>query len=1006
MEYVLNVKKQLNDEFTQLELNGDEVINVVFNIADIREPDKVKSNYTEKFKLPGTRTNRRFFTSLEYGGFTPTSFTPNLKVIAQVLKDNEIMIQGYLQVTEILRDDNNNVQDYEVVIYGEIASVFNDIKGLSINNIDLSEYNHTFNAINIIDSWKNNIIKYGKKIKSFMGDGYVYPMEYRGKKMTNGKEIWEIGDFRPAVYVKTIWDKIFARAGKTYTSNFITGNKFPNLIIPFSNGDNLYLPDEEIVKREFRANRLVDSGYLVTNNSYTAAKTTYVPIVFNNEISDPANVWNGSSRFTPYTTFKGTLAANVNVQMDLRVPNLNTIYVVAADLEKKYEFPIYVRLMNVTTNTLVNEQKFILPIKGGNYFSPISKDIEAGKQNFFYEFNGVFFPGNTYELQIAQEMKAGAFSSKVVNLNGQSISANFSSKVCTNSNVYFTLTNKFVSSQGDQVVMNNVLPDMQMDDFLASINRMFNLYWKPNPNKEGDFIIEPRDDMYKQANSELLDWTYKADRNEIISIQPLEEVNFKQYNFTYTEDTDLYNEKYQADYGTIYGSRTINIINDFKTDINNVEVKFSPTPMSVFNNNKPVPFYVTLEEGVYQPMAPKIRIQYYSWLKYDTYADNPNETWEIWVDGIGYQAGSSEFYPYAGHFDNPFKPTWDINFGVTQKYYYNPITFTTNNLVNNYWLSTLNDITQPENHLLTATGHFTPYDIINFNILNIIQFDYVYYRINKFTYNPLTEIAEFELYKLSDLTFPLSTDASPLTFTAPTPPVPPPGPTPPTPKPPIYPPIPPRPIWNPTGGVTPWKDNTTIRNYGIIDDEWNNLNTVNKGTSVWGSSSVYGGIGKTTSVYERDINNNTFPIGKNVDVIGAYNTVDKNSDTISIRGDYNQIGSARNINVMGSKNYVAAGVSNVNVYGDNNYVTKSNTTYTDGMVTTEGGFYTEPTVVRGGINTVGDPFSKGAPLIRSGINAVSNIGGNKSISLIRGGIDTALYNAKIVPSTFTTINNY
>lgn len=68
---------------------------------------------------------------------------------------------------------------------------------------------------------------------------------------TSGKRIYEIAALRPAVYIKTMVDAIFAFANFTYTSTFFDGSVFERLIMPLTK--KLNLPDAQVEARRFKA---------------------------------------------------------------------------------------------------------------------------------------------------------------------------------------------------------------------------------------------------------------------------------------------------------------------------------------------------------------------------------------------------------------------------------------------------------------------------------------------------------------------------------------------------------------------------------------------------------------------------------------------------------------------------------------------------------------------------------------------------------------------------------
>jgi len=999
MDYTLLVKYQNEDKWVRLDLDNTESINIVYNIKDIREPETTKSNYTKTFKIPGTSVNRAFFESIDQSGFYPKSFTPNLKVLAQLFSNEDILIEGYLQVNEILREDDIEKQDFEITIYGEIASLFSRLNGLSFKDIDMSEYNHKLTSKNIKDSWDNVIVKYNNSIQSYLGDGYVYPMEYRGQNIVLNEERWSEQDFRPAVYVKTLWDKIFRKGNVTYTSEFLSSERFKRLILPLAK-DNIYLSDEQVKAKEFRVKRL---DYKTTEcpqlNGGVAGWSSWESFKFNAEVNDPANVFRDEKNFIPFGTFNGTLASNFLIRARYNV-NTAGSWRIAPDTSNSGSFSIKVRVVETNpSNASVNnvyEKVFEYKHFTGFVVGAVSYDTDQG---ILIELPSVFKEGFVYHISYQALLRPGNFATKFINSIGQPLNGTITFEQAINSDFYFTLNNKFINID-DTINMNTILPDMDLDKFVTSINKMFNLFWQPNPNKQNDFIIEPKNVLYDSTSNKILDWTYKADRGDVISIKPLDEINYKQYVFTYTEDKDKYNVEYNNKYNEIFGSRTIDILNDFKTDINEVKVDFSPTPLMIWNDFKAIPSFIEDDgAGLIKPIDVNIRILYWGGMVFKPTPPNGQlKSWYLMSKGTKYYQSSS-VYPYAGHLDNPYNPTFDLNWGLCKEYYHYPSTnnsyFTTNNLVNLYWLQTINDIIKPDNHLLTLKVHLTPYDIYTFNIFDTIQMDNVYYRINKIDYNVITEIAEVELYKtIGSYNSNYKIPVIPSTISS--------------------------------GGNNPQTENGTgVGNgsFGLVtnntwslptpqpitsdisnpytynsfyDAEWANFDTLSKNLTVGNVEGINQNIiisNINDNNLKNDFRNNYYPINKGVTIKGSSNIVGLDGYNVDILGDSNYIANdTNNIKVLGNNNFVASNLSNVEVIGDNNYATVSNATYNNGVITKNGVSYTEGKLIRGGADIVADPFSNSAQLIRGGVDAVVNFAGSKVISFITGGGNNTLNN--------------
>ena len=109
----------------------------------------------------------------------------------------------------------------------------------------------------------------------------------------------------------------------------------------------------------------------------------------------------------------------------------------------------------------------------------------------------------------------------------------------------------------------------------------------------------------------------------------------------------------------------------------------------------------------------------------------------------------SPYYPLTIHMNGPYGGSYDINFGVCD-YYYMPITPTKNNLYNNNWVRTMNQLDNQK--MLIAYFHLNQTDISQLDMACKVRIDNSYWNINRiidyeFNKNQLTKV---ELISIED----------------------------------------------------------------------------------------------------------------------------------------------------------------------------------------------------------------------------------------------------------------
>lgn len=126
-------------------------------------------------------------------------------------------------------------------------------------------------------------------------------------------------------------------------------------------------------------------------------------------------------------------------------------------------------------------------------------------------------------------------------------------------------------------------------------------------------------------------------------------------------------------------------------------------------------------------------------------------------EGVKYRA-----YPYLGHYNNPFEPTYDINFGQVTGYYYDELSTTNNNLFETYYSNFMREISDKDSRLIKANFYLTPLDIADFRFNDNVFINNQYYRVNKISeYNPAIEqTTEVELIKVKFISVPKTQSAT------------------------------------------------------------------------------------------------------------------------------------------------------------------------------------------------------------------------------------------------------
>jgi hypothetical protein len=295
---------------------------------------------------------------------------------------------------------------------------------------------------------------------------------------------------------------------------------------------------------------------------------------------------------------------------------------------------------------------------------------------------------------------------------------------------------------GEDLLINNAIPKgVFQRDFFLSICKMFNLYVYDDQYDTNKIKIKPYIDFY---DGSFVDWSNKIDRSKPISIKPMSEINARYYQFKYKQDNDYYNENYRKKYNEGYGDLIYDTEFDFVKDTDASEVIFAATVLFQAEDKDkvyPAIYKKSDNNSKTDPMDSVIRI---------LQAKKITGRTSYKIQNGGTDLATLTVYGYAGHLDDPFSPTNDINFGAPKEVYFETTTYPTTNLFNAYYSDYMSEITDKDSKLLTCNILLNAADVLNLNFGKLVMIDNQLFRINKIEgYNSIDyNTSKIELLKV------------------------------------------------------------------------------------------------------------------------------------------------------------------------------------------------------------------------------------------------------------------
>jgi hypothetical protein len=671
------------------------------SIVDIREPDKRQSDYSKSLVIPGTANNHAIFSAifkLDRSTINDTElnfnpdFNPNLKADAILYRKGIPQLIGYIQLVSIKNVDH--AVEYECVIIGKFANLFQDLGELNLSQLDLSEFDHVWNKTNMENSWDTSIIKNGTTYVNFNasgqpdGSGYVYPLIDRGNSNGNTENDYNFGTMYPAVYVKQIVDSIFSQAGYRYESNFFNSQKFKNLIIPYCGGE-FRMTEGEVEDRTF----------LMTNSTGLS--------------------FTSSDQYTS-SVYKIAFNTNGNDTNPTGVSTTNHEWTCPSGLQGNYRFALDGNINITGTGTGYCKFTFAIRRNRGGVVTSIVSDYRTAAVG---NSGTIKLESGLVDIQSGDKVYAVAYYESYSGADARLFTLNFGTGFDFYSNPQANY------QEGQTIGIVSALPEkIKQTEFIQFLIKMFNLYVEVDKIDHKKLIIEPRDEFYLDEYEDLTDY---LDVSQELEIKPMGLLDFRVFEMSYKSDTDEFNQRYENVYREPFSKIKFTINNDFVRDTKTIEIGFSATPSAdAKTNDRIIPKIRPLDPSTGTDNLPvyNIRILQYGGLV------NTSQGWNLYYE----QTLKENYlvYPYAGMLDKIVAPTFSLECTLAKAYFYGSRPdITTANLYNSYWLKTITEITDKDSKLVSGYFHLSPNQLANLSFRKYYQIDKQFYRLHQVEYD-------------------------------------------------------------------------------------------------------------------------------------------------------------------------------------------------------------------------------------------------------------------------------
>ncbi len=690
-----------NNEKYDLDVFQDEAF--LLDISSIESGDigKVFGISSQTFSLPSTNINDAYFGNLYDVGATPaTSFIKTQP--CQVLDDGQEIFSGNIYLDSVITDGNGDTL-YNVVVVNEVIDFKYQIEDLAFGDLDWSEYNHDLTYNNITASWDENL---------FSGE-VVYPLvEYGVEQNDENAVLLQNGgspntftnrfhplipaDFKPAVRLRTIVDKIFDSTNYTYTSSFLDNAYFDSVYLlstqDASRGSGAFVSP---VSQSFRAYNNAPQVFSGANSFQ------WQEVDFNTEVFDNASIWNP-------TTSVARVVANGDYSF-----------------LTKFDFTI-------TNTTQVDIATLVVALYKNGTLIQSSQKIQKYNTQGGVNTQGSF-SGNWNNIALN--------SSDTIELRIQYNTNDTSSQLEMTQGVgtYFGCYQSPEVIRGGNVDLGGIFnAEEKVIDFLNGVIQKFNLVIEPIAETPTIISIETFND-WRDAGVKV-DWSDKVDKSVKYEIKHPLAGNPKNIYFSDEEDKDYFNVYSQDILGKTFGSYTYESEADLALGERKIGSYFAPTPMRYIQgtNDFIVPqIYSSKGENEQQTrMVFKPRLLHFIGKQTNPtlYNNTTNGVWYFQDDSDVIQTQTE--HPIFHHINALPATTasYDLHFNnyTHMEYHQQYVNAETqNDAFNVYWAEYVNALYDVDARLITLNVNLKPTEIPNIKLNDKIHIDGHYYRINK-----------------------------------------------------------------------------------------------------------------------------------------------------------------------------------------------------------------------------------------------------------------------------------
>jgi hypothetical protein len=762
----------ITDDINVVELDVENIdIQTKFELLTLENIGQRKQNI-QSINFVGTKTNNNafgtFFDLSRDSNFSiPNSllfnYNPLRSVKVLVYENTELVFVGSLRIQEI-NVDKQNIITYNCVV----TSAFIDLKTLiqdrKLEDIDFSDLQHRYSYSVVKNTWNTSIETYNPNNNTYgskpfkYGSGYVYPYIDYGYFFSSTADIaqYNARNFRPAIYVREYFNRIFSEQGFEYEikgePNFNT-DVFDRLVLPHTNESLVALKNnvQGVLKQNTGTTWTYFEQFSPTSCKYCLAlpNAAYRVPFTTGDFKPVQSVFNIFFQPRPTDTLP-------NILVKQNIGQTRGRYEYDIDVSIQYQtssavgpsnLGLFIIIQKIATPgtpnpnvPLVFEQMAFTTINYG----PANTGIKNYKG--VLEFDTSFVNGNQIYVTFAFSY-LGAFNTPFGTVTFKKSELTIPSApldVFSIDGIQISDPDISQANNGATAIFPEPPTNVKQIDFIKSISNLFNWVIYTDKEKPKKIIFETYDSYYSKLSPALLtklslDWTNKIDYTKNFKIKTNIDLP-KSYLFTFGQDEDFLNADYFRKFREPYSQLEFDDQYGL-TEQKKVELIFSPLILAeIGNSNRKFPQLYKVDNGVKKRTKTKPKIGFYNGLKggsaqWNVSFSTNDTTPTVW------EGGRTSYPEVSNYLEINNKVIQDIHYNTPRFIYFKNFTPYSNlpNSYSKYYLNQTSDLTNENVVYIECEALLNSIDIANLDLkipiyIGTGEFNGAYFKLLKVEY--------------------------------------------------------------------------------------------------------------------------------------------------------------------------------------------------------------------------------------------------------------------------------